>query len=100
VRVDILYSRLSPKGRAWINVLGTLLFLVPFCGMMLWVSWPAVMNSWAVLEVSPDPGGLPRYPLKTAIPVAFILILIQGFSMFIRNLAVIRGFETAEEEPA
>ena len=100
VRVDILYSRLSPKGRAWINVLGTLFFLVPFCGMMLWVSWPAVMNSWAVLEVSPDPGGLPRYPLKTAIPVAFILILIQGMSMFIRNLAVIRGFETAEEEPA
>ena len=105
VRVDILYSRLGPKGKAWINLSGTVLFLVPFCVMMLWVSWPAVINSWAVMEVSPDPGGLPRYPLKTAIPMAFVMILVQGVSMFIRNLAVILGhesrqMETAQEEPA
>ena len=44
VRVDILYSRLGAKGKAWINVLGTLLLLVPFCLLMIWVSWPAVIN--------------------------------------------------------
>jgi TRAP-type mannitol/chloroaromatic compound transport system permease small subunit len=92
VRVDILYSHLGPKGRAWVNVLGTLLLLFPFCFLMLWVSWPAVINSWAVMEVSPDPGGLPRYPIKTVVPIAFVLILLQGFSMLIRNLAVVTGF--------
>lgn len=93
VRVDIMYSRLGAKGKAWINVLGTILLLVPFCVLMIWVSWPAVANSWAVWEVSPDPGGLPRYPIKTVIPIAFILILTQGISMLLRNLAVLMGHE-------
>jgi len=91
VRVDIVYSNLSLKGKAWVDLLGTLIFLFPFCVLMLWVSWPAVMNSWEVLEMSPDPGGLPRYPIKTAIPVAFLLVLIQGVSMTIRSLAVLMG---------
>ncbi|MDA0684519.1 MAG: TRAP transporter small permease subunit [Bacteroidetes bacterium] len=89
VRVDIVYTNLSLKGRAWVDLLGTLIFLFPFCVLMLWVSWPAVMNSWEVLEMSPDPGGLPRYPIKTAIPVAFMLVFIQGVSMMIRSLAVL-----------
>lgn len=91
VRVDVLYERLSPKGRAWVNLLGTLLFLVPFCVMMLVVSWPAVQNSWALLEQSPDPGGLPRYPMKTMVLVAFALLLVQGAAMVIRQIAVLRG---------
>lgn len=91
VRVDIVYTNLSLKGRAWVDLLGTLIFLFPFCVLMLWVSWPAVMNSWEVLEMSPDPGGLPRYPIKTAIPVAFMLVFIQGVSMMIRSLAVLLG---------
>lgn len=90
VRVDVLYGRLSDKGKAWINVLGTLLFLIPFCILMLWVSWPSVVNSWAVWEVSPDPGGLPRYPIKTMIPVAFLLLLVQACSLLIKQLAVLR----------
>jgi len=91
VRVDILYSNLSRRGRAWIDLGGVVLFLIPFCVLMLWVSWPAVANSWRVLEMSPDPGGLPRYPIKTAIPVAFALLLAQGFSMGIRAAAVLAG---------
>jgi TRAP-type mannitol/chloroaromatic compound transport system permease small subunit len=59
----------SPRStRAWIDLLGTLLFLIPFCVMMLVTSWPAVRNSWAVREGSPDPGGLPRYPIKSVAP--------------------------------
>jgi len=96
VRVDILYSKLSEKGKAWIDLGGTILFLFPFCVMMLWVSWPAVHNSWAVLEMSPDPGGLPRYPIKTVLPIAFLMVLAQGVSIFIRKLAVVIGFTSFE----
>ena len=98
VRVDILYTQLGPKGKAWINLLGTVLFLFPFCVLMLWVSWPAVMNSWEVMEMSPDPGGLPRYPIKTVIPVAFLLVMVQGVSMTIRAVAVLRDAAPASAQ--
>ena len=98
VRVDILYTQLGPKGKAWINLLGTVLFLFPFCLLMLWVSWPAVMNSWEVMEMSPDPGGLPRYPIKTVIPVAFLLVMVQGVSMTIRAVAVLRNADPASAQ--
>ncbi len=89
VRVDVFYGRLSAKGQAWVNVLGTVFLMLPFCGLMLWTAWPAVANSWAVMEASPDPGGLPRYPIKTVIPVAFLLLALQGISLFARSLGVI-----------
>ena len=91
VRVDVLFTRLGERGRAWINLLGTLLFLIPFCIFVLWTSWPTVSNSWAVREMSPDPGGLPRYLIKTAIPVAFMLLFGQGISMAIKQIAILRG---------
>ena len=91
VRVDVLFARLSRRGRAWINVLGTVLFLIPFCVLVIFVSIPAIQNSWAVMEQSPDPGGLPRYPIKTIVPVAFFLILLQGIVLLIREIAVLRG---------
>ena len=91
VRVDVLYSRLSRRGRAWINVLGTALFLLPFCAVVLWMSIPFVTNSWAILEGSPDPGGLPRYPIKTVIPLALLFVMIQGVSLLIREGAVLLG---------
>ena len=69
VRVDVLFARLSPKGRAVINLAGVVLMLIPFCALMIKVSIPAVLNSWAVKEMSPDPGGLPRFPIKTIIPI-------------------------------
>ena len=91
VRVDVLYGKLSEKGRAWIDVLGAILFLIPFCVLMIAVCIPAVSNSWAVLEMSPDPGGLPRYPIKTIIPVAFFFLLLQGISQLIKSTAVLTG---------
>jgi TRAP-type mannitol/chloroaromatic compound transport system permease small subunit len=91
VRVDVLYGRLSAKGKAWINLLGTLLFLIPFCVLMLWTAWPAVQESWSLREMSSDPGGLPRYPIKTVIPIAFMFLLVQGVAMLIRQVAILRG---------
>jgi TRAP-type mannitol/chloroaromatic compound transport system permease small subunit len=99
VRVDVLYSRLSVRGRAWIDLAGSVLFLLPFCVMMLWVSWPAVRNSWVVLEGSPDPGGLPRYPIKTVILVSFFLLFLQGVSQTIKQIERIRAGHAAGDGP-
>ncbi|MEM1042887.1 MAG: TRAP transporter small permease subunit [Bacteroidota bacterium] len=100
VRVDVLYGRLGPQGRAWTDLLGTLLFLLPFCGLMLWATWPSVAESWAVREVSPDPGGLPRYPVKALVPVAFVLLLLQGIAEIIKVAARLRSGSTPPESHA
>lgn len=97
VRVDVLYGRLSRQGKAWINLGGTVLFLIPFCVLMLVVSWPEVLSSWRELEQSPNPGGLPRYPIKTVIPLAFALVLLQGISFLIKQVAVLKGLDTDEQ---
>ena len=96
VRVDVVYESLSKRGRAWINLLGTVLFLFPFSLLMLVMSWPMVSNSWAVLEQSPDPGGLPRYPIKTVIPIAFLLLIGQGVAFTIRQVAILRGHSNGD----
>jgi TRAP-type mannitol/chloroaromatic compound transport system permease small subunit len=97
VRVDVFYGRLSRRGRAWVNIGGTVAFLLPFCITMIVVSWPAVRNSWLILEGSPDPGGLPRYPIKTVIPIAFVLLGFQGVSLLIKSLSVVVESTEAEE---
>ena len=91
VRVDLLYGRLGRRGKAWIDLVGGLLLLLPFCLFALWVSWPSVHNSWTVWEMSPDPGGLPRYPVKSVILVAFALLVVQGVSEVMKRLGVILG---------
>jgi len=91
VRVDVLYERLSPKGRGWIDLMGSLLFLLPFSVLMIQVSIPAVRNSWSIFETSPDPGGLPRYPLKTLLIMAFVLLFLQGLAQIVRAIERIRG---------
>lgn len=91
VRVDVLYGRLSPIGKARIDLAGTLLFLLPFCVGALWFSLPSVINSWQIHEVSPDPGGLPRYPLKLALPAALVMIALQGHAMAVRQVDTLRG---------
>ena len=91
VRVDVIYSRLSERAQGWIDLLGTLLFLIPFCLYGLWVSWPWVVNSWQVREISPDPEGLPRYPLKAMLLVAFGLLLLQAIAHLIRQVARVWG---------
>ena len=92
VRVDIIYQRLSDKGRAWINLIGTLLCLIPGCLMIIDTSWSWVMTSFSILEGSPDPGGIPlRFIIKGCVPVGFALILLQGISLGINSLLIIIG---------
>jgi TRAP-type mannitol/chloroaromatic compound transport system permease small subunit len=74
-------------------LVGTVLLAIPFCVMMLVTSWPAVRNSWAIREGSPDPGGLARYPIKTVLLLGFALLLLQALMHVVRQVAVLRGRE-------
>jgi TRAP-type mannitol/chloroaromatic compound transport system permease small subunit len=99
VRVDFLYTNWSEKQKAWIDFLGTLLFLIPLCLIGIYVTYNPVMTSWGRLpngswgnwEMSPDPEGLPRAPIKTMIIVAFALLLLQSLAQAIKHWAVIQG---------
>lgn len=108
VRVDFLYANWSDKTKAWINLLGTLFFLIPFCIMGIWVTLNPVMASWGRLpsgewglwEMSPDPNGLPRAPLKSMIIVAFATLLLQAIAQLIKYIAIIRGRDEVISELA
>ncbi|GAB3686179.1 TRAP transporter small permease subunit [Salinisphaera aquimarina] len=104
VRVDIVYSRLSARARAWIDIFGTFAFLMPFCVFGLYFCYGYVERSWSYLEQSPNPGGLPRYPIKAMMLAAFAMLILQGISQVIKNIAFLRGVpgygEVAESEPA
>lgn len=91
IRVDILQSRFSPRLRDWIDLLGSLLALVPFCAVMLLYGIDYVAVAWSRLEASPNPGGLPLYPIKTVLLIGFMLLLLQGLSQAIKAAARIRG---------
>jgi len=92
VRVDIFYCKLGPRGRAWIDLLGTLLLLFPVCGFILYSSLDYVAASWSVHEGSQEAGGLDAvFLLKTAIPVMAVLLLLQGCAMILNNLLLISG---------
>ncbi|MGA7799223.1 MAG: TRAP transporter small permease subunit [Gammaproteobacteria bacterium] len=96
VRVDIVYRELSPRTRAWLDLLGTFVFLVPVCVFILWSSWGYVASSWALHEGSAEAGGLPLvYILKTAIPVMATLVLVQGLSQALHCVLIIAGAEPA-----
>lgn len=100
VRVDFLYANWSDKQKAWVDFLGTILFLIPLCLIGIYVTYNPVMTSWGrrpngawgMWEVSPDPEGLPRAPIKTMIIVAFVLLLLQSLAQTIKHWAVIRGY--------
>ncbi len=103
VRVDVLYGEHPERGKAWTDLLGGVLFLIPFCAFAIWISWDFVSNSIEVRELSPDPGGLPRWPLKLVVPIAFGLLGLQGISEVVKRVALLRGMSAEEiglEEPA
>lgn len=96
VRVDIFYRSWSERKKALVNFCGSILFLIPFCLFVIYYSWNTILDSWLRGEVSPDPGGLPRYPIKSFIIVSFILLILQGISQAIKNWLIWRGTSTEE----
>lgn len=100
VRVDVFYRRLSPRGQAWVNLLGTLFFLWPVMGLILWLSTDYVLASWALLEGSREPGGLPFvYLLKSLLWVMPALLILQGLAEVLRAIAILRGATPASADP-
>lgn len=97
VRVDIVYSRLSPRRKAWLDFILLFVFFFPSCLMIIYTTWPFFRNAYRVLEGSSDPGGIPaRWALKGVIIIAFAILAIQGFSQAVKNYYVARGWEEPE----
>ena len=99
VRVDLFYSKFSRKTKNIIDLLGTLLFLIPWCLIVIFTAWDYAMNSFSFKEGSPNPGGLPaRYLIKSVISIGFILLLLQGVSLILKILFTGLNYDFAEEE--
>jgi TRAP-type mannitol/chloroaromatic compound transport system permease small subunit len=94
VRVDIIYAGRSKSWRAWTNLIGCLLFLLPLCSLIIYESYDFVVNSWHHSEGSGDPGGLPfRYALKAIIPLSFAFLFLQGLAVAGKSLLVLGGID-------
>ena len=91
VRIDIFYNRFDARGQAWIDLVGGLLFLLPMAGLLAWLAWPIFMDAWTTHEMSPDAGGLVRWPVKLLLPVGFFLLALQGVAEVIKRLGVLSG---------
>lgn len=91
VRVDIFYTNMSPRGQAWVNLLGTVFLLLPVCVFILWVSWDYVAASWTQGEASPEAGGLPAiFLLKSVILAMSALLALQGLALGLRSALALR----------
>lgn len=109
VRIDIISGRFTAKTRAWIDVVGIILFLFPMTYLFITLGWPFFMMSYSGGEMSANAGGLIRWPVKLLLPIGFVFLLLQGISELIKRFAFIkdlipdpteRGGKTAEEELA
>ena len=91
VRVDFLYNRFSPKTKALINIIGTLLFIIPLSIFIIYGSYDFVMDSYTTNEISEDPGGLThRWIIKAMIPTSFIYLIITAIGYIIQNIVIFR----------
>ena len=92
VRVDLIYARLSERGRIWVDLFGLSFFLMPACILFTWLSWTSLFYpSFLSLEHSINSGGLLRYPIKFVVPMGFFMLCLQGLSEIIKRIALLQG---------
>jgi TRAP-type mannitol/chloroaromatic compound transport system permease small subunit len=91
VRIDVIAGKLSVRAQAWIDLLGGLFMLLPAMLIIAWYSWPSLVNSFHIHEMSSDNGGLVRWPVRLLIPAAFGLLALQGLSEIIKRIAFLKG---------
>ena len=91
VRVDLFYANFSEKGKALVNFLGTLIFLIPWCAIIIYASSKYAHNSWLINEGSPDNGLPARYLIKSAITLGMSLLLLQAIALLINSLSTLLG---------
>jgi TRAP-type mannitol/chloroaromatic compound transport system permease small subunit len=110
VRIDVLAGRFSKRVQTWIDILGTLFFLMPMAILIMWLSWPVFVDAYQHHEISTNAGGLIIWPARLLVPIGFALLVLQGTSELIKRVAFLRGLipdptekpheKTAEEELA
>ncbi len=86
VRVDLFFTMMPERVRLWIDILGTIFFLMPICLVMIYFTWPWFLESWRINETSTNAGGLIRWPVKLVLPVGFALMAAQGVSEIIKRV--------------
>ncbi len=91
VRIDFISSRLSARTRNWIDVVGIVVALIPFCMLSIYLSWPLFVQAYQSGEMSQNAGGLIRWPAYALIPAGFFLLMLQGISEMIKRLAFLKG---------
>ena len=91
VRVDIFYGRLPPRGKACVNLIGLLIFLMPAMLTLLYYSTPLFLSTWHSQEISSNDGGLIIRPARLALPVGFFLVSLQGIAEIIKRIGYLRG---------
>jgi len=91
VRVDVIYGGLQPRVKAWIDLMGLALVLLPLCAIVVHLAWPFVLTSHAQHEVSASAGGLLRWPIKAAIPLGFGLLGLQALAELFKRVGYLRG---------
>lgn len=91
VRIDVVYGRFPKRAQIWIDILGTLLFLMPMALLILWHSWPVFVNAFLSNEQSSSAGGLPVWPVRLLLPAGFALLIVQALSELIKRFAFLRG---------
>ncbi len=96
VRVEMFYLVLSERAQHWLDLIGTLFFLIPSCLLLSYLSWPFFMQAYEVSEMSSNAGGLVRWPIKLVVPVGFVMLALQGVSEVIKRIAALRGEVTID----
>jgi TRAP-type mannitol/chloroaromatic compound transport system permease small subunit len=96
VRVEIFYLFLSERGQLWLDLIGTLFFLIPACLLLSYLSWPFFHQAYVVGEMSGNAGGLVRWPIKFVIPSGFVMLALQGVSEVIKRIAALKGYVTID----
>lgn len=91
VRIDILQGRLSARGQAWLDVFGTVFFLMPMVAIFIWLSWPWFLRTYQEHEISGSAGGLILWPARLLVPIGFMLLALQGFSELVKRVAFLAG---------
>jgi TRAP-type mannitol/chloroaromatic compound transport system permease small subunit len=97
VRIDVLSARWSRRTRDWVDLFGHIFFLVPFVGLMTWLSWPFFLSSWRSGEISGATGGLPLWPAKGLVFLGFALLGLQAVSEIIKKAAALAGIPGADD---
>ncbi len=100
VRIDVVTGHLSKRAQAWIDIFGTLFFLLPMALTILWLSWPVFVDAYRHNEVSTNAGGLIVWPARLMLPAGFLLLVLQGLSELIKRCAFLRGLIPDPSEKA